>query len=261
MKKSKTVVNEAYAGLSDCLHDLPQRFGKEGRLLFKARNEVRLVEYAGCRLAVKRYASAGLFRKAVSLFRQSKAYRSYRNALVLAERDIPTPAPVAYMEKRNRWGCLTDSYYVCLYIDMPPIKDGLNEQGGDDFNCGLTRSFACFVVSLHEKGVFHHDLNETNVRFLREGEAYRFALIDLNRMTIYAPHERVSVEKCLLNISRFSSLSAMFRAFVVKYLSARGLPPDFYAVAMAVKKRNDRRYARKKKVTGFLKNLVCATKS
>lgn len=239
--------------LSEYVNEMPARFGREGRQLFKARNEVRLMEADGCRLAVKRFKRMGLFGQVGSLFRSGKALRSYSNACRLTTLGVPTPRPVACIEKRNVLGFLKDSYYICDYIDLPPICDGLAEDGY--FNREMTQAFARFVASLHDKGVLHHDLNNTNVRFSHDGKEYKFTLIDINRMKIYPPSVNVPLDECLLNITRFSCLSDMFRCFLSAYLQARNLPESLFDRAIAIKKRHDRAYARNKRISSFFKNI------
>lgn len=253
MSGIRTIIDDGYADLAEFVNSVPFSFHREGRLLFKARNEVRHVSCRGYELAVKRFASAGLLKKIVGLFRTGKACRSYRNACMLAARGIPTPAPVAYIEIRNGMGLLTDSYYICRYLDMPPIRDGLNEDG--EFNREMTRSFARFAAMLHEKGVLHHDLNSTNVMFIRDNGGYRFTLIDINRMKIYAASDKIPLDKCLLNLTRFSCCSPMYGYFLKEYLSARNLPESICDRAIRIKRRHDASYARRKKITGVFKNI------
>ena len=48
----------------------------------------------------------------------SKARRSLLNAVQLCAYQIATPEPIGYVEERNSWGGLVDSYYVTRYVEF-----------------------------------------------------------------------------------------------------------------------------------------------
>ncbi len=237
--------------VSSFIGSVPGIFKEGGRLLFKGRNEVRLMEVGGCRFVVKRFKRKGILMQFVNRFRSGKALKSFNNAYRLMELGVPTPRPIACIEIRNVLGCLVDSYYICEYVDMLSIRDGLSENG--DFNREMTQAFARFVVMLHDRGVLHHDLNSTNVMYCYSNGKFEFTLIDINRMTFYPFVDNLSTDECLLNISRFSSCSEMFHYFVKEYLLIRQWPENLYERAIIVKRRWDEAYARRKKVLNFFK--------
>lgn len=237
--------------VSSFIGSVPGKFKEDGRLLFKGRNEVRLMEFEGWRFAVKRFKRKGMFMQIVNCFRSSKALKSFNNADRLIKLGVPTPRPIACIEVRNVLGGLEDSYYICEYVDMLSIRDGLCEDG--DFNREMVRAFACFVALLHDRGVLHHDLNSTNVMYCCHNGKFDFTLIDINRMTFYPFVERLSIHECLLNISRFSSCSEMFHYFVKEYLQIRQWPETLFERAMIVKQKWDETYARRKKMANFFK--------
>lgn len=129
---------------------------------------------------------------------------------------------------------------------MEAVGSGLREDG--DFNCPLTLALARFVAGLHIKGVFHHDLNSTNILYRETDGSYAFTLIDINRMAVEFEPEFVSIDDCLRNITRFSCRSQMFSFFVKEYLRARGLPESLFGRAMKIKREHDRRYTMRKKI-------------
>ena len=206
-------------------------------------------------MAVKRFKHLGFYKKLIYFIRKSKAEKAYNNACLLKERGICTPEPIAYVEIRNLCGMLVDAYYICEYVEMPPISDYLTP---DDnmFDKLFAKSFASFVAELHDKGVLHHDLNSTNVRYLRCSTGFEYMLIDINRMTIYEQGRKPSLYKCFLNIARFSHLSDLFRCFVSNYLHERGLEESLFDDAIAVKEKHDKAYTHRKKVMGYVKRLI-----
>jgi len=237
--------------VSAFIEHVPKNFEESGKLLFKGRNEVRLMEVDGSRFAVKRFKRRGTFLQLVNRFRYSKALKSFNNACRLTALGVSTPRAIACIEIRTVLGCLEDSYYICEYVDMLPIRDGLREDGV--FDREMTQAFARFVAMLHDKGVLHHDLNSTNVMYRHNNGKFDFTLIDINRMTFRAPEDSLPVEECLLNISRFSSCSEMFRYFVKEYLQVRRLPKRLYERAIVVKQKWDDAYVRRKKWGNFFK--------
>jgi len=253
MSKTRIWLNSGCEALADFTNEVPGRFGHEGKLLFKARNEVRLMEAGGRLLAVKRFKRMGPLLQFANRFKRSKALNSYNNACRLVAIGVPTPYPVACIETRDGMGFLKDSYYICDYVGLPPICDGLNEAG--DFNREMARAFARFAAMLHQKGVLHHDLNSTNVMFNHADGGYTFTLIDINRMKIYASPDTIPIDECLKNLTRFSCFSDMFRYFLKEYLTARNMPESLYDKAILIKRKHDSAYARKKKITRTLKNI------
>ena len=133
-------------------------FDGVGELIFSGRNRLRRVTVGGADVVVKRYKRFNAVRKVTRRFRPSKARRAYHNALRLIELGIKTPAPLAYVEKRNAWGALTDSYFICAYAPMQPLKSVMHDRRAIE-------SFANFTARLHKLGIIHGDLNRSNVVF------------------------------------------------------------------------------------------------
>lgn len=254
MEKINITVHDDYRGMSAFVRSLHESFDGEGSLVHSGRNEVRIISCGDRRLAVKRFAHNGMLRRVMNAFRRSKAQKAYANACLLRALCLPTPAPVAFVEVTGAFGLVADSYYICEYTDMEAVGSGLRE--GGEFNRPLTSALASFVAGLHIKGVFHHDLNSTNILYRETDGSYAFTLIDINRMAVEFEPEFVSIDDCLRNITRFSCRSQMFCFFVKEYLRVRGLPESLFGRAMKIKNGHDRRYAGKKKVTGMLKRLI-----
>lgn len=181
--------------------------------------------------------------------RKSKARRSYENALCILERGVATPAPLAYREMRsvltNR---LISCSYICKYEQSKTLRDYY-----DTSTPAFMKSFAAFVALLHEKGIRHDDLNNTNVRVQECGDGYCFSIIDLNRMRIYPDGEMVPLDECFGNITRFSCLDSNFELFVKEYLSVRNLPLSLMTKAIDAKKRHDKAVDTKKAIKRLFK--------
>lgn len=251
MKPTRIVISDDYREHADFIESIAQRFHSLGVVIYKARNEVRKIEYEDRIFVAKRFHNKGIFKQIIRSLTLSKGKRSYVNACLLCLNDIPTPRPIAYIEIRTRLGLVSESYYICEYSDMGAIEDGLNEQG--NFNRPLTEALARFVADIHRKGVIHHDLNSTNIRYEVRGDEYHFSLIDLNRMRSYSPP--LSADRCLDDTTRFSCLSEMYRHFIRHYIDAMGWPRQLFDHAIKIKQRHDRAWTRRKSFSRRLKRL------
>lgn len=253
----RTIVNSQYSGFSSYIASIPSRFSSFETTLHQGRNEIRMTEYLNEKFVVKRFRSSSIFKRLIATIAGSKAKKAYYNALRLTERGIETPFPIAYVEERDKIGLITKSYLVTAFTDMKPICDEMNEFG--EFNKPLMKDFALFVARLHKNGIIHNDLNSTNVRWQCHDGHYSFSVIDINRMKVYttkAPNEH----RCLDDLTRFCSMTDMYKYFILQYLKACGLPLSKYETALCIKQKHDRSYDRRKKITGRLKSIFYPNK-
>lgn len=147
------------------------------------RNTVELVDIKGKPVVVKRYKKTNFITGLIyTFFRKSKARRAYEHALELIKRDIRTPFPVAYFEKRE-YGIFRSGYFISEYVDLPAVSelfytDKLDRKRHDIMAGQLSR----FTLTLHRKGIIPLDYNTSNLLVEMDGEHCRFYLIDINRM-------------------------------------------------------------------------------
>lgn len=222
----------------------------EGEVLHGGRNRVVALPLLGRRVVAKTFGVSALAGM-TGAFRRSKARKSYENALRLLSLGVDTPPPLAYAEERSRSGRLKSACYICGYDDTPSLADALTLYGDV-----CMEAFADFVASLHQKGILHHDLNNTNVRVRRGADGrFRFSLIDLNRMSFQADGKNLPLRRCFRNVCRFGFLDKSFMTFLDRYLSCRGLSPSLASAAVLVKARHDVRYSRRKAAKKRLRDL------
>ena len=243
-------------------------FEKEGRVIFAGRNVIKLMEMDGEKVVVKRFRRPNIMQKIVyTFFRKTKAYRAFHNGEELIRRGFATPKPIKYIETR-RYGLIDYCYYITGTDFNPPIED-LTDR--DDWDSAMAAAFGRFVAQLHSKGVLHHDLNDTNVRFIlrlaqemgyegyesSEGsERFTFSLIDINRMTFYPLDKEIPLRVCLDNLTRFTGRYDLFEYVVREYAKTRGLDIEATAaLALKIKTKHDRNWRRRKRFTGFFKRL------
>ncbi len=212
-------------------------------LLHDARNRISRCRLNG-RILVKKEFGRTLWSRIIYAIRKSKAQRSFANALELLDRGVATPDPVGYIDWRGVMNTLDRSCYICDYEESVSLYECVVSYGRECLS-----AFAKFVAYLHEKGILHDDLNNTNVRVTRDTNGdFKFSLIDLNRMRFYKHGVMIPLNECFRNICRFSSLDDDYLYFVGQYLFYREMPRRLMSKAIDIKKRHDRRYDFKKRL-------------
>ncbi|MDR2622278.1 MAG: hypothetical protein LBC48_06810, partial [Dysgonamonadaceae bacterium] len=177
----KIVINPAYDYLSPFVESIPDIYDKEGETIYNERNQIKVFDVGNERIVVKSFKIPILFNKiAYTCFRPSKAERSYKHALKLIEKQINTPQPVAYIEKKKN-GLLANSYYISIYKEYPGILRELRYHTLEEKK-DLVSAFIRFTVDIHEKEVFPVDYSPGNILYEKTGDEYHFCLIDINRM-------------------------------------------------------------------------------
>lgn len=181
----KTVINPAYRHVASSLSAIPAGDYAVVKTFCNNRNTVELVEIDGKPMVVKRYKKTNILTGLIyTLFRKSKARRAYEHAIELLKRDISTPFPVAYFEK-SRWGIFHTGYFISEYLDLPPVSDLFyTDRLSDTEHYMMADSLSRFTLSLHLKGIVPLDYNTGNLLVAKDGDRYRFSLIDINRMRI-----------------------------------------------------------------------------
>ena len=81
------------------------------------------------------------------------------------------------------------------------------------------------VAMLHEKGIEHRDFNHGNILWERTpAGAYRFQLIDINRM--HFDDRPLSSRACMINLRRLSCPAVAFLYILDRYAETRGWDVD-----------------------------------
>lgn len=221
--------------------------GKDSEIIHQGRNQIKLIKSQPSWLTVKSFSQSLKNRIVYSVFK-SKAHKSYDNALILLNRGINTPLPYGYIECRNCLGMLMHSEYICEYQYSLTLYEAILEYGRECLG-----AFAEFVARLHENGIRHDDLNNSNVRVnVDEQHNFSFSLIDLNRMKIYKDGMEVPEKECFRNICRFSSFDSDYIYFVMKYIETRNMTSEKFNCAVSYKKNHDKKVDAKK----YFKKLI-----
>lgn len=170
-----------YASLKPSFDTIREIFAGDDHTIHKARNELKIIDLGNLKTVVKSFKIPhSLNRMIYTFFRESKAQKSYRNALRLEELGISTPAPIAAIEFFEL-GLLKESFFISEYFEYDftirtPLLDPLPEREA------IFKSFAAYTFDLHRKGVWHLDYSPGNILIKRTINGYQFSIVDINRM-------------------------------------------------------------------------------
>jgi hypothetical protein len=132
---------------------------------------------------VKEFRASG-FKKIKTLLVPGKALKAWHGAAACLVRRVPTPLPLAYLERRE-CGIVAENYFIASRVDGAlEIRNLLRTLPPEDLS-RLLAALARFLVFAHNQGILHRDLSDGNilVRSSRPG-VYDLFLIDTNRIRV-----------------------------------------------------------------------------
>ncbi len=192
--------------------------------------KLALTTEAGERLvAIKRFKRQSWLKDWHDRHHKSKAERSFAAAYFLFEHQIPTPAPIAWLERweNNR---LLESYYLCLYEEAPSMRDLLSDIYYNQRDNGplmdLLMQVAPNIRAMHDAGFMHRDLGNQNilVRASTRGHQACALIIDLNRAKIF-PRPLTDKERGE-DLARIQLPGAYLKIFKFIYANHQEIPSE-----------------------------------
>ena len=204
--------------ISDCSRLLSDQ---DTEILLDTRNRVGVValpqqDESKVDIVIKEFRSRGV-NLLKSLFLRGKAFKSWRGAVALVEREIETPSPVAYLEKRK--GLFLDqSFFLAervggieeirfLFLKLPPSE--LRQ---------LLISLSQHLSTCHKRGILHRDLSDGNILVKEDKPGkFMFYLIDTNRIRIRIK-KRIGLLSGVKNLIRLGVPLDFQRFFLQHYL-------------------------------------------
>ena len=218
----KIIINPEFEQYMAFVKAIPQLFHKEGKTIFKARNELKVFEQDGVEFVVKSFKVPHFINQVVyAVLRPSKAERSYKYARTLIDKGISTPTPVAYIEIK-KYGLFFNSFFISIKSRFHrEIREISNDPDLPEAHEVLS-GFARFTADLHQKGIFHKDYTPGNILFGKTGDRYDFELVDLNRMK-FGP---VAMDKGCRNLYNLYFPKHQFVCIARQYAQQRGFDPD-----------------------------------
>jgi len=178
--KTEIFVTPKYTNLSNFIGQIPYSFNRLGREIHHGRNEIRVINENGVILTAKYFKKITFANRFIyAKFRKSKAQRAYQHSLLLIQKGITSPEPIAYINV-YRYGLLNKSYYISLFTNYDPLKKILELPLIESIDA--LKAFARFSYRLHNLGIFHDDYTIDNILYCFSENGYDFSLIDNNRM-------------------------------------------------------------------------------
>jgi hypothetical protein len=162
--------------------------------------------------------------KLKTLILPSKALKAWRGAAALIEKGIPTPFPLAYLE-RKKGGLMTEGYYLAEKIsDVQEVRHLFRSLAGRELD-GLLRALAAFLRKGHGRGVLHRDLSDGNILAGADGRGgTMFYLLDTNRVRV---KKRIGLLRAAGNLVRLGVPRPAQPSFLSYYWLDRPVPHLF----------------------------------
>ena len=179
----KHELNKNYENIKDFLLNIKDYFKNNLNTIHKARNELKVVEYKGLETVVKAFKVPNIVNQVVyAYFRDSKAKKSYQNAIKLKNLNINTPKPIGYIEFYRNF-LFKESFFISEKVDyLFTIREPLRNVDLKDRE-EIIKKFVAFTYNLHKNCVYHKDYSAGNILvFKNEKNEYDFSLVDINRM-------------------------------------------------------------------------------
>ena len=198
-------------------------FDSEGTLFGDGdRNKIKLFELEGKTINIKSFKIPNAVNKiAYRFLRKSKAQRSFEYAQILLSKGIGTPYPIAYAEEKAGL-IFKRSYYVSEHLNCQfTFRSMVLDRNLPDWE-QMLRAFTRFSYELHQKEIEFLDHSPGNTLIDREGEGYRFYLVDLNRMNFRA----LDFEDRMKNMARLTPQKEMIRIMASEYAILMGRPEE-----------------------------------
>jgi serine/threonine protein kinase len=237
------------------LQALSRTFAQSGETIYKARNEVKRLQWQGVPVIAKAFGVPGALRGFIyGQLRRSKACKSFSNALELIRRGSLTPQPIGFIEHRQAFA-LKQSFYVCHEW---PARFTLREPLFDPAFANrveILQALGRFAWDLHRKQIHHRDFSAGNI-LIREkaqksstGDHWEFCLVDVNRMRF----ESLSFKERMGNFAMLWASNEDLEIIVKAYAQASGDDPqDALALALKFSSLHKHRANRKERIKTLL---------
>jgi hypothetical protein len=179
MQKYK--LSTKYNYFQDSLLNIKEIFRKNDNSIHEARNVLKIIPINGEDIVVKAFRVPNIINQfAYSYIRNSKANKSFFNALKLQELGLNTPTPIGFIEFYEN-SLLKESFFLSKYYYYEFTMANVRDDNIDNKN-EILEAFAKFSYTLHKKGVWHVDYSGGNILINRTDNTYEFSLVDINRM-------------------------------------------------------------------------------
>ena len=208
----KITLSSKYSSWKNKILEIVENFNDEGTVIKDRRNQLKLFEVDGEIVNVKSFKVPNPLNKVLYKYLlKSKAQRSFENGNYLLEREIGTPAPIAYVEEEGL--VYGRSYYFSLQIPYDLTYRELIHEPDYPNREAILRAFTRFTYKLHENNIEFQDHSPGNTLIQLNGGDYKFYLVDLNRMKF----KSMNFDDRMRNFHRITSYEDMVRIMANEY--------------------------------------------
>ncbi len=173
---------EGFLKMLACPESLWQR--PSIRILLDSRNRVGAldVKLKGKmhQVVIKSFRTRGINRIKSAIV-PSKAKKAWYGSSLLSRNDIPTPFPIAFLEKRKR-RMVTECYFFSERVKGAQEIRNLFQSLPEEETENLLKELAGLLSRVRKRKILHRDLSDGNVLVCRRKGGYRLFLIDTNRV-------------------------------------------------------------------------------
>ncbi|OCL94160.1 lipopolysaccharide kinase InaA family protein [Aliarcobacter thereius] len=231
----KYKLNKNYENIKDFLLNIKDFFKQNSNTIHKARNELKVIDYEGVKTVVKAFKIPNIINQVVyAYFRDSKAKKSYQNAIKLQKLNINTPNPIGYIEfYRNL--LFKESFFISEKLDyLFTIREPLRNNNLKDRE-EIIKKFVSFTYNLHKNSVYHKDYSAGNILVFKDkNDDYDFSVVDINRMEF----KNIDLETALDNFSKLWLDEDVLRLIATEYAK---LSQNDQKVAINILKKCDKK--------------------
>ena len=247
----KKHIHDKYIKHQVKLDGLIGAFTTSGKLLGdEIRNSIKLFELDAQTVNIKSFKIPNIFNKiAYKFLRKSKAQRSFEYAQKLLDLGIGTPHPIAYYEFSSGL-FFGKSYYISEHINCDLTYRELIKNLDYPDHEKILREFTKFTFKLHENHVYFLDHSPGNTLIKKEGNDYKFYLVDLNRMQF----KPLSFEERIKNFERLTILESMVKIMSEEYAKLIDKPyEEVFNLMWKLTQEYQQKFHRKRKLKKQLK--------
>lgn len=178
----KFELNEQYKNTKDFLLNIKKYFQENLNTIHKARNELKVINYKDVQTVVKAFRIPNKINQIVyAYFRDSKAKKSYKNAVKLKSLGLNTPEPIGYIEFYRNF-LFKESFFIAKKYEYDfTIREPLRNKTLENRE-EIIKKFVEFTFTLHKNNVYHKDFSAGNTLVSIKDETYEFSVVDINRM-------------------------------------------------------------------------------
>ncbi len=195
----KYEINNKCEIFKDFLFNIKKYFSENKNTIHKARNELKIIKSNDIDTVVKAFRIPNFINQIVyAYFRNSKAKKSYLNAIKLEQLNINTPQPIGYIEFYESF-LFKESFFISKRFEYDfTIREPLRNHELPNRE-DIIKKFVAFTYNLHKNDVYHKDYSAGNILVLKkDNNEYEFSVVDINRMEF----KKVNVELGLDNFAK-----------------------------------------------------------